>query len=136
MAQEAVQNGFIKIFNNLSGFNTSMPPAPWFRRIMINCSLDQLAKKTATVKIEDQMVHNLSHSSNINEEMTAQEMMRLVDALPHGYRTVFNMYVIDDMSHQEISEALNISEATSRSQLYKARNHLKMTLINKQDLYL
>jgi len=136
LAQEAVQNGFIKVFNNLISFNNTLPFGPWIRRIMINCSLDQLAKNARTVPIEDGMANLFSTSNTINEELTMEEMMKLVETMPPGYRTVFNMYIIDDFSHQEIAETLNISEATSRSQLFKARNYLKMALTNNQNLYL
>jgi RNA polymerase sigma-70 factor (ECF subfamily) len=62
--------------------------------------------------------------------------MKIVQNMPDGYRTVFNMYIIDDMSHQEIAQSLRINEATSRSQLFKARNYIRTTLINQKKITL
>jgi len=63
-------------------------------------------------------------------------VMKIVQNMPDGYRTVFNMYIIDDMSHQEIAQSLRINEATSRSQLFKARNYIRTTLINQKKITL
>lgn len=136
MAQEALQNGFIKMFNSLHCYNPALPFGPWIRRIMINCSLDQLSKKTDTVDIDEVNYTGNAVYNQMDAELTGAELMRLVDTMPAGYRAVFNMYVIDDMSHQEIAEILQITEATSRSQLFKARNYLKNALTKQQKMYL
>ncbi|HQW70241.1 MAG: sigma-70 family RNA polymerase sigma factor [Saprospiraceae bacterium] len=136
-AREALQNGFIRVFNNLKSFNTDMSLGAWMRTIMINCSLDELKRNKKTENIEDnKFINQLSEPNLIDETMTAEEMMSLVNEMPEGYRTVFNMFIIDDLSHLEISQILGIAEATSRSQLSKARNYLKVQLLHKQKLYL
>jgi len=137
MAKEALQNGFIRVFINLNNFKLDLPLAPWIRAIMVNCSLDQLSKQKLTEDLnENSLVQKLTIVSHINEEMTAEEMMVLVNNMPEGYRTIFNMYVIDDLSHQEIAEILGIAESTSRTQLLKARRHLKNLLIKNYSQYL
>lgn len=70
------------------------------------------------------------------ESMSYEEMMKLVEAMPTGYRTIFNMAVLDEMSHVEISKLLGIQESTSRTQLMKARNYLKKQMLTRQNLYL
>ncbi|MBK6448553.1 sigma-70 family RNA polymerase sigma factor [Candidatus Brachybacter algidus] len=136
-AREALQNGFIRVFNNLKSFNTDMSLGAWMRTIMINSSLDELNRNKKTENIEDnKFINQLSEPNLIDETMTAEEMMSLVNEMPEGYRTVFNMFIIDDLSHLEISQILGIAEATSRSQLSKARNYLKVQLLHKQKLYL
>jgi len=109
----------------------------WMRTIMINSSLDELNRNKKTENIEDnKFINQLSEPNLIDEKMTAEEMMSLVNEMPEGYRTVFNMFIIDDLSHLEIGQLLGIAEATSRSQLSKARNYLKIQLLHKQKLYL
>ncbi len=136
-AKEALQNGFIRVFNNLKSFNTDMSLGAWMRTIMINSSLDELNRNKKTENIEDnKFINQLSEPNLIDEKMTAEEMMSLVNEMPEGYRTVFNMFIIDDLSHLEIGQLLGIAEATSRSQLSKARNYLKIQLLHKQKLYL
>ncbi|MBK7603462.1 MAG: sigma-70 family RNA polymerase sigma factor [Saprospiraceae bacterium] len=136
-AREALQNGFIRVFNNLKSFNTDMSLGAWMRTIMINSSLDELNRNKKTENIEDnKFINQLSEPNLIDETMTAEEMMSLVNEMPEGYRTVFNMFIIDDLSHLEIGQLLGIAEATSRSQLSKARNYLKIQLLHKQKLYL
>ena len=136
-AREALQNGFIRVFNNLKSFNTDMSLGAWMRTIMINSSLDELNRNKKTENIEDnKFINQLSEPNLIDEKMTAEEMMSLVNEMPEGYRTVFNMFIIDDLSHLEIGQLLGIAEATSRSQLSKARNYLKVQLLHKQKLYL
>lgn len=137
LAKEALQNGFIRVFNNLKNFKEGLSLGAWIRSIMINCALDELAKIKKTENLNDNLeIRQLTAVNHIQEEMTADMMMSLVDLMPEGYRTIFNMYIIDDLSHQEISQILGIAEATSRSQLSKARNYLKNQLLHKQKLYL
>ena len=70
------------------------------------------------------------------EQMTYEEMMKIVQTMPTGYKTIFNLAVIDEMPHTEISKLLGITESTSRTQLMKARNHFKKQMLQKQNLYL
>ena len=68
---------------------------------------------------------------SIIEELSKEEILRVIQELPDGYRTVFNLYVLEGYSHKDIGQMLNIGESTSRSQLVKARNLLKQKLINE-----
>ena len=68
--------------------------------------------------------------------MTYEEMLKIVQLMPMGYKTIFNMVVVDEMSHLEISNTLGITESTSRTQLMKARNFLKKQMLTKQNHYL
>ncbi|HRN33912.1 MAG TPA: sigma-70 family RNA polymerase sigma factor [Saprospiraceae bacterium] len=136
MAQEALQNGFIRVFSGLHTYDSNKPFGPWIRKIMINCCLDQLSRKSVMANLDDIMPTESTTIHDPEFEITDAGLTRLIESMPIGYRTVFSMYVIDEMSHLEIAEALQISEATSRSQLFKARNYLKAALTNKRKLFL
>jgi len=136
MAEEALQNGFIKMFLSLNSYEPSRPFGPWFRRIIINSCLDQLAKNQINIRIEEEHMEDHANIEYPETDYSHRELMKIVQSMPAGYRTVFNMYVIDDMSHQEIADCLHISEATSRSQLFKARNYIKSTLNNLKKITL
>lgn len=136
MAEEALQNGFIKMFLSLNSYDQSRPFAPWFRRIIINSCLDQLTKHKISIQIEEAHFEDRDYIEYPETDLTHQEVMKIVQNMPAGYRTVFNMYIIDDMSHQEIAQSLHINEATSRSQLFKARNYIRTTLINQKKISL
>ncbi len=136
MAQEALQNGFIRMFSGLHTYDFNKPFGPWIRKIMINCCLDQLSRKSIMTNIDDVLPTEKTITYDPDFEITDAGLTNVIENMPAGYRTVFSMFVIDEMSHQEIAEALQINEATSRSQLFKARNYLKATLTNKRKLYL
>jgi len=107
LAELAVNDSFMKVFNNIEKFDFEKPFKPWFRRILVNTSLDHLKK-------------NKKHTANINTNIS-----EAVHKLSDAYRNVFNMYVIDGFKHEEISQKLNISVGTSKSNLSKARTNLK-----------
>ncbi|WP_287419987.1 sigma factor-like helix-turn-helix DNA-binding protein [Candidatus Brachybacter algidus] len=99
--------------------------------------LDQIQrrKKDEELFVGDEIVSDQVGGED-PESMTYEEMLKIVQMMPLGYKTIFNMAVIDDMSHLEISNVLGITESTSRSQLMKARNFLKKQMLTKQNHYL
>ncbi|MDZ7936540.1 MAG: sigma-70 family RNA polymerase sigma factor [Emticicia sp.] len=101
----------------------------WMKRIVVNQSL-KILRKTKTLLYQQITEDDFAESNEIGieDEMTAQELMALIANLPYGYRTVFNMYVIEGYTHTEIAETLNITEGTSRSQLFKAKAMMKQSL--------
>lgn len=136
-AQESLQNGFIKVFKNLQAFKGESALYSWIKTIIIRSALDQIKKKK---KDDELFVWDEIVSDQVGgedpESMTYEEMLKIVQMMPLGYKTIFNMAVIDDMSHLEISNVLGITESTSRSQLMKARNFLKKQMLTKQNHYL
>mgnify|MGYP002395681483 CR=1 FL=1 len=122
-AQDIVQNGFIKVFKKLDSFSGKGSLEGWIRRIMVNTALDHLRSNKAerfNVNIDD-VDYKLQKDELILDALQAQDLLELIQTLPVGYRTVFNLYAIEGYAHKEIAEELDISENTSKSQYSRAR---------------
>lgn len=128
-AQDALQEGFIKVYNKISSYSFSGSFEGWMKRIFINTSIELIRKKKYHQDIDYLKESEIKMTSKIEVgSMDAKKMIDIIQKLPQGYRTVFNMYIIDGYSHKEISEVLSISESTSKSQLFKARKQLQIKL--------
>ncbi len=126
-AQDILQDGFVTLFSKLGSYKGEGSFEGWARRIFINTALMYLRKKDA-LKMSDDLENARHLSSDIADQMSNmgyQELMKLVTSLPAGFRTVFNLYVIEGYSHKEIAELLGITETTSRTQLSRARTWLQ-----------
>jgi len=131
LAQDTLQDGFVKIFTKLSDYNGKGSFEGWMRRITVNTCLDQL-RKDQKLKVNtpiDDVSFLVKDNHWIEEQLTAKDLLKLVESLPDGYRVVFNMFAIEGYSHKEIAEQLNISENTSKSQFSRAKSHLRRKLI-------
>ena len=122
-AEDILQDGFITLFSKLDSYSGEGSFEGWARKIFVNTALMSL-RKTDALKLSD----DLEEAGNLSSDISTQiqnigykEIMKIVMKLPDGYRTVFNMFVVEGFSHKEIAQALNISEVTSRSQLQRAR---------------
>jgi RNA polymerase sigma-70 factor (ECF subfamily) len=128
-AKEVVNDGFMKVFAKIDQYNQDAPFKGWIRKIMINASIDQYRKE-----LKHQQHDNLASvfSSVIQPQaitdLSFEELIGLVQKLSPAYRAVFNLYVIDGYTHEEIGKILNISSGTSKSNLLKARENLKRML--------
>lgn len=140
-AVDVVNDGFVKIFRNFSKFevrdaeNLEMILMGWMRMIMINTAIDALRKNNFLPEIGDISDHVWQHEdrSQMSDNMLLyKELVKEIKRLPPSYRTVFNMYVIDGFTHQEIASKLGISVGTSKSNLSKARVILQK-IIKKND---
>jgi RNA polymerase sigma-70 factor (ECF subfamily) len=132
-AEEAMLNGFFKVFSNLKNFKAEGSFEGWIRRIMVRESISYLrGKKNFEFPVEE-LTYKNDYTNNIEVDIDLAQIQQLIDALPKGYKMVFVMYAIEGYKHQEIAEMLNISEGTSKSQLYKARKLLqeKIKELNK-----
>lgn len=135
-AEELMLNGFFNFFKHIRRFKyeDENSLAPWLRKIMVNECLMFLRSKNVFQLFSTNEIIEIAAGEEILSSMSADEIFNLVMELPAGYRTVFNLYVIEGMSHKEIAQMLNVSEGTSKSQLSKARNLLqKMISQNDQD---
>lgn len=122
-AEDVLQEGFISLFSKLDSYSGDGSFEGWARKVFVNTALMTLRKNDVlkqSAEIESAFGISSGGSSAI-QDISYQELLRIISELPVGYRTVFNMFVIEGYSHKEISEALGISEATSRSQLQRAR---------------
>lgn len=130
-AQDILQEGFIRIFNKLDLYSGQGSLEAWMRRVMINTALKYKQKHVSRHNHKEiDNVHVFDPTPSIIDELSKDEIINLIKQLPHGYQTVFNLYVIEGYSHKEIAERMGIGESTSRSQLVKARALLKEQLLN------
>lgn len=130
-AKDFLQSGFIKIFNNLDKFRFTGSLEGWMKRIMVNNALEQLRKKMRFSQMDDINEVRLPADIGVTHNMHGLEVndiLEQISKLPTGYRTVFNLYVLEGYSHKEIAEQLGINVGTSKSQLSKARNMLQQML--------
>lgn len=133
LAEEVMLSGFLKVFTHLESFKSEGSFEGWIRRIMVNESISQLRKeKKLQFKEEEILENSLDLVAYIETEIEVNEIQKLIDQLPSGYKTVFVLYVVEGYKHSEISEMLEISEGTSKSQLFKARKMLQ-NRINKEN---
>lgn len=132
-AEEVMLNGFFKAFTHLSSFKNEGSFEGWLRRIMVREAISFLRQQKNVEFMVDEIEINNDSNNNINTEIEVAEIQQLIDELPEGYKIVFIMYAIEGYKHQEIAEILKISEGTSKSQLFKARQMLqqKINELNK-----
>jgi RNA polymerase sigma-70 factor (ECF subfamily) len=134
-AQDILQNGFIKVFENMQSFKGSGSLEGWIRRIMVNTALNHYRQtKMGKQKVDlDSVEYSLESSApSVSETINAKELLALIQTIPAGFRTVFNLFAIEGYSHKEIAEMLNISEGTSKSQFARARAYLQKMLEKTQ----
>ncbi len=125
-AEDNLQEGFIKVFSNIKSFRHEGSFEGWMRRIMVNVSLEKFRKQQVMYPVEDISIYEGQHLSNdILSDISARELIELIQELTPRYRMVFNLYVMEGLSHDEISKELGISVGTSKSNLARARNILK-----------
>lgn len=143
-AMEVVNDGFIKIYRELHNFkpaheNYEASLKGWMKSIMVNTAIDHFRKnnkKQFLVEIKDDHVETIDTQESSINKLSYKEILELVQRLSPGYRTVFNLYVIDGFKHEEIAQQLNISVGTSKSNLSKAKiNIQKMLKETEQNFY-
>ena len=137
-ATDVVNDSFVKIFNSLAKFNltkertdTEKVLMGWMKRILINSAIDELRRHQSIPEIgelPEYIWEEYDRSHNADQLVLYKELISEVKRLPPSYRTVFNLFVIDGFSHNEIAGMLGISEGTSKSALAKAKGQLKRFL--------
>lgn len=128
-AEDMLQEGFIKLYHKIDKFNHSGSFGGWAGRLIANNCIDLIRKKPNLYAITDVHANKLeTYSTNALDKLIGEDIINLIQSLPTGYRTVFNMYIIEGYSHKEIAEKLNISTGTSKSQLNRARKLLQKKL--------
>lgn len=134
-AKDLLQEGFIKVFDNIKMYNHKGSFDGWVRRIIVNTTIDSLRKnRQSFIRIDDDNYDRLEGDDdseiawNHTLEGEAQRALEAVSNLSPAYRAVFNLYVMEGYSHKEIAEMLDISEGTSKSNLAKAKMNLRKAL--------
>lgn len=132
-AEDVLQDGFVSLFLKLDTYSGEGSFEGWARRIFVNTALMSLRRKDVLRESADvDAAGNLpAPDPGILQNIGYHDLLKLIAELPNGFRTVFNMYVIEGYSHKEIAEALGVSETTSRSQLLRARALLQAKIIEK-----
>lgn len=128
-ADDILQEGFIKVYNNIHKFRREGSFEGWIRRIFINTCIEHFRKKTKSYNISE--VHeNTVEDADISalDTLAAKDLVKVINELSPGYKTVFNLYVVEGYTHREIGDMLGISEGTSKSQLARAKATLKKML--------
>ena len=134
-AEEVMLNGFFKVFTHIKRFEHKGSFEGWIRKIMIRESISFLRQqKEVEFFVENEDFVEEAYDS-FNGDLDVEAIQQLIDNLPEGYKMVFILYAIEGYKHSEIANMLQISEGTSKSQLYKARTMLQKQIneINKTD---
>jgi len=130
-AEDALMESFVKIYDNLSKLRGDSSLETWMRRVTVNQCINKIrARKHVLDSLTEEELHLGFDDENLNN-LQVKEILTLIELLPVGYRTVFNMYAIEGYSHKEIGEELGIDEGTSRSQFSKARKALQSAIIKQ-----
>lgn len=133
-AEDLLQEGFVKVFVNIDKFRGDGSFEGWVRRIIVNTAVEHYRKSTKMYPVMN--VDDINKDipwADTGDELELEDLMKMIDKLSHGYKTVFNLYVVEGFSHKEIGELLEISEGTSKSQLARAR-YLLMDMVKKSEI--
>ena len=141
--EELVSEGFIKVYKNIYLYNENLYGVSeaafkgWFKKVLINTCINWFRKKYPPITesyTELEIVQKSDGSESPLENISYKEILQSIKDLSPAYRTVFNLFVIDGMSHEEIADQLGISIGTSKSNLFKAKENLKKILQKKMDI--
>jgi RNA polymerase sigma-70 factor (ECF subfamily) len=126
-AQDLLQEGFIKVYRNLHRFRAEGSFEGWIRRVFVNTSIEHFRKKSTKLSMVTDKEENTIEDADITalHKLAEKDIINIIQELSPGYRTVFNLYVVEGYSHKEIGELLGISEGTSKSQLARAKGVLQ-----------
>lgn len=131
-AEDNLQEGFIRVFTRLDQFGFKGSFEGWMRRVMVNTALEKFRKKNQLYPVENMTIYeDVSVTDDTISGISADDLLKMVQKLPPRYRMVFNLYVIEGYTHQEIGVMMNISEGTSKSNLSRARVILQKRVIEE-----
>ena len=132
-AEEVLQESFIKVFEKLKQWKGDGPLGGWIRIIVVNTALTRIKnnKKFRLDKNIDDAVSLSDNGEDQLEALQAEDLMKLIAQMPDGYKTVFNLFVVEGYGHKEIADLMGISESTSKTQFLKGKNWL-VKRINEQ----
>ncbi len=129
-AEDMLQEGFVKIYSDLYQYRPTGALGAWMRRVVVNVALQHIRRRKnlfPNVDLE-KVAHTYQTDDEVFSKFREKALVNMVQQLPDGYRAVFNLYVVEGYSHQEIGEQLNISASTSKSQLSRAKATLRQML--------
>ncbi len=131
-AEDILVTAFMKVFDKIHQFKSEGSFEGWIRRIVVNEALTFLRRnRSMYLETELEQADREPDYNALSDHLEAEDLLRMIQELPTGYRIVFNLYAIDGYSHKEIADQLGISENTSKSQLSRARTYLQKLLIEQ-----
>ena len=132
-AQDILQDGFVKIFKNLHMYRGDGSFEGWIRRIFVNTAIEHYRRQVNLYPVTENH-ESLLETKEISafDSLSVKDLMKIIQQLSPGYRTVFNLYVVEGYSHKEIAEMIGISEGTSKSQLARAKGVLQNIINTKR----
>jgi len=134
-AEDVMIGGFVKVFNKIDQFKNEGSFEGWIRRIMVNESLTYIRKnKSMYLEVDIEAADKEPDYDALGSKLEADDLLAMIQSLPTGYKTVFNLYAIEGYSHKEIAEKLGVSENTSKSQLSRARALLQKQLVDREKI--
>jgi RNA polymerase sigma factor (sigma-70 family) len=129
-AAEVMNQGFFKVFTHIERYDMERPFKAWLGKIMMNVSIDFYRANLKMAYTEDlDKAEHVSGGDQVDKNLHYNDLLAMVQQLPQAYRTVFNLFAIDGYSHDEIAAMLNINAGTSKSNLHKARQKLKLMIL-------
>ncbi len=135
-ARDLLQDGFVTLFTKIHTYSGKGAFPAWVKKIFVNTALEYLRKSNDVLRFSTDIteaLHLQDTDISVLQQLSANDLLAYVTKLPHGYRTIFNMYAIEGYLHAEIAEELGIQEVTSRTQFIRARQLLqKMILEDKR----
>ncbi len=137
-AEEMVNDGFLKVFTKIDQYDEQQPFKPWLRKIMVHTAIDYHRKYHKMDSFNELQDHHAQHLPKIEndaiDKLEYDDVIAFLQQLTPGYRAVFNLYVLEGYSHQDIAKELGISIGTSKSNLAKARQKLQELIATKGEL--
>jgi len=129
-AEDMLQDGFVRVFCDLHQYSGTGNFEGWVRKVFVNTALQHLQKQRRGPVIVELGSYDVATDDTpfFGEELPARNLIKVLQQLPTGFRTVFNLYVLEGYSHPEIAEILNISVGTSKSQLLRAKAYFRSLL--------
>lgn len=130
-AQDVLQESFIKVFVNREKYDINQPIGAWIKTITINSALSYIKQQYRLKLTENELSLDEVHfdqSEDTDYAGMQQKLLHILNQLPDGYRAVFNLYTVDNLTHKEIAEYLEISESTSKTQFFKAKKMIQHIL--------
>ncbi|MEH0154608.1 RNA polymerase sigma factor [Limibacter armeniacum] len=130
-AEDVMQEAFLKMFRSLESYKGDATFGAWFKRIVVNESINHIRRRKLSVLSMDEMQHDLPEAGAQDKEdlhLSVDRVREAIQLLPDGYRIVFSLYLLEGYDHSEIAEILQISESASKSQYSRAKKKLRELL--------
>ncbi len=125
-AEDILQDGFVKLFNNLNRFRGEGSFEGWVRRIFVNTAIEHIRRKNINTSVGEGLENSVADKrQNALDNLYEKDILKTTKTLSDGYRTVFNLYAVEGYSHKEIASQLGITESTSKSQFSRAKALLR-----------